>query len=346
MSPVDESRYDEITNALERQYEGTVMRGDEMDNPSRIPTGSLGLDLITGGGIPMGRWTRMYGGFSSTKTRTCWTIIRKAQEMGLSCVYYDVEKQYHKEAVESVGINSAELTVISGTTIEKIGTSLEAMLGVAHLHVIDSCSNAVSIDELEADLAAWRPGLMARAWGKALRRAHDRFDPNENSVILIDQLRTSFGRGMGKASEEPPGGKFLTFLSSMSLNFRRGKWLFYDKHGNLHEKGDPKKTLSGQTEPDGREIVVRAEKSRVGRPELAATLHFDLNNYEFDYDWEYVNAIKYLGLVKQKGSWWNYSPNGKKSEQSVQGDQGLRDLIDENDGLREQIYDAVMESYR
>lgn len=337
---VDESRYEDVVNALEKRYEGAIVKGDERDTPHRIPTGSLGLDFITNGGIPMGRWTRMYGGFSSTKTRTCWSIIREAQEMGLSCVYYDVEKQYNKEAVESVGIDSAELTVVSGTTIEDIGEKMEALLGVAHLHIVDSCSNAVSIDELEADLADWRPGLMARAWGKALRRAHDRFDPNENSVILIDQLRTSFGRG--KTTEEPPGGKFLGFLSSMSLNFRRGKWLFYDKNGFLTDKGESKKTLSGQSEPDGREIIARCEKSRVGRPELAATMHFDLNTYEFDYDWEYVNAVKYLGLVKQKGSWWEYSPNGASSERKVQGDAGLRELLDDTDGLKDMVREAVL----
>lgn len=161
---VDESMRDEIVNALEKRYPNSVSRGDEIENPTRIPFDGIEMNYITGGGIPRGRWTRMYGGYSSTKTRTTWEIIKNAQAMGLNCVYYDVEKQYHKEAVESTGVDTSMLDVISGTTIEQIGTSLEAMLGVAEVHIIDSCSNAVSIDELNAPLEDWRPGLMARAW--------------------------------------------------------------------------------------------------------------------------------------------------------------------------------------
>lgn len=338
MSPVDTTGYEDVVNALEKRYEGTILKGDEQDTPGRIPTGSLNLDYITSGGIPIGRWTRMYGGYSSTKTRSCWSVIKHAQEMGLTCAYYDVEKQYTKEAAESVGVDSSELILVRGSQIEEVGEKLESMLGVAHLHIIDSCSNAVSIDELEADLTEWRPGLMARAWGKALRRAHERFDSGENTVILIDQLRTSFGRG--KSTEEPPGGKFLGFLSSNSLNFRRGKWLFYDKNGHLSENGTSGKTLSGDPEPDGREIKVRADKSRVGRPDLVAVMHFDHNKYDFDYEWEYVNALKSLGVVKQKGSWWEF-PEG---ETKVQGDNGLRGLLNDTEGLREMVYERVMES--
>jgi recombination protein RecA len=340
VSPVDESNYEEIVNALEKKYEGTVLRGDEHDVPARIPTGSLELDYITGGGIPMGRYTRMYGGFSSTKTRTCWSIIAEAQSMGLNCVYYDVEKQYHREAVERAGIDPAQLTVVGGTTIEEIGEKLEALMGVAHLHVIDSCSNAVSIDELDADLTAWRPGLMARAWGKVFRRAHERFDQKENTVVLVDQLRTNFGKG--HTTEEPPGGKFLNFISSMNLSFRRGKWLWYDKNGYLVEEGANLKTLSGDNEPDGRRIHVRCEKSRVGRPELSAVMQFDLRNYEFDYDFEYLKAIKHLEWVERKGSWYTFNGNGK-GEIRKQGDAGLRELLTEVPDLKERLYSATMD---
>jgi hypothetical protein len=185
---------------------------------------------------------------------------------------------------------------------------------------------------------------MARAWGKALRRCHERMDPNENTVILIDQLRTSFGMRGGKTSEEPPGGKFLGYLSSMSLNFRKGKWLMYDKNGYLvdPEKGEAKKTLGGGQEPDGREIIVRCEKSRVGRPDLTAYLHFDHGQYDFDHEWEFVKAVKYLNMVDRSGSWYTYE-NGNGPAR-VQGDKGLRELIEEHD-LYDEIREKVLEMH-
>lgn len=167
-----------------------------------------------------------------------------------------------------------------------------------------------------------------------------------NTAILIDQMSMNFG-GKGKmrggATEEPKGGKFLGFLSSMSLKFERGKWLFYDKNGELTDDGEKavaKLNSHGQIEPAGQEIKVRCEKSRVGRPLLAATLHFDAEAFDFDRDWEFVKAAKDLGIVEQNGSWYTYHPTKGKPDKR-QSDHGIRGIIDEYD-LKPEIYEAVM----
>lgn len=344
-SKVDPSNRKAVIAALEKKYPNTSFMGNEIDDPDRIPFSSLGLNKITGGGIPQGRWTRLYGGFSSGKTRNAYDLIMQAQKLGMECVYYNVEKQYTPTAAASAGIDISKLTVLDCSTIEIVGEMLESMLGVAQFHVIDSCSNAVSVDELEADLTSWRPGLMARAWGKVLRRAHERMDTTDNSVVLIDQMRSTIG-GKGKGDNEaPPGGKFMDFLSSSNLNFRRGKWLFRDRHGNLVEKlsksDTQEKSMSGSMEPQGREIKVRCEKSRVGRPELAATLHFDQDNYIFDYEWEYLNALKFHKMVEQSGSWYEYEFEDG-STKNCQGEQGLRELLREYPDLKLEVEKAVL----
>lgn len=339
--PVDPSQREEIVSKLKSKYEGSVLAGDELHNPKRIPFDCLELNYITGGGIPQGRWTRMYGGWSSTKTRTCYGLIAEAQRMGLDCVYYNVEKQYDDEAAEKAGIDTPKLTIIEGGRIEEIGEKMEALMSVSHLHILDSCSGAISMDELEADVTEWRPGIKARAWGKTLARVHEAMDPHENTCVLIDQLRTNFGGRMKQATEEPPGGKYLNFLSSLNLKFKRGKWLFYDKNGELSEKqGKAEKSLGGSDEPEGRVINVRNEKSRIGRPEQAANIYFDLNHYDFDITWEYAKALKYLGWAKQSGSWWEVSTDAV--EEKVQGDHGLRELVLDNPDLTQEIFDAVM----
>jgi RecA/RadA recombinase len=340
--PVDETRADEIISALESRYEGTILKGDELDNPARISTGSLELDYITNGGVPQGRWSRFYGSFSSGKTRVALETIKQAQDMGMVCAYYNVEKQYTPEAAERIGINTSDLYVIEGSTVESVGEKLEAALGFCHLHVIDSCSNAISIDELNTEPENWRPGIKARTWSKMLNRAHERMDSKENTVILIDQMSKSFGLKGKPTTEEPKGGMFLGFLSSMSLKFTRGKWLMYDKNGFLTDdskKWVRKKTVSGKDDPTGREIIVRCEKSRVGRPELAATLHFDYDKYAFDVDYEFITALKLYEMVEQHGAWWWYD-DGKEIHK-VAGDAGLRSLIHEHD-LHEKIYDVVV----
>lgn len=343
--PVDTSRKAEIISAMESKYEGSVVNGNEMINPPRIPFDNLELNYITGGGVPMGRWSRFYGGWSSTKTRTCYGIIAEAQRMGQDCVYYNVEKQFTTEAAERAGVDTKELLIIEGTTVEAVGDAIEGLMSAAHVHVIDSCSGAISLAELNADLTDQFFGIKARAWGRALSRAHERMDPKENTCILIDQMRTQTSGGkMSQTSQGPPGGNYMQFLSSLNLNFKKGKWLQYDKYGELSEKAKGNKRLGGSEEPDGRVIKIRNEKSRIGRPEQAANLYFDLGNYEFDIEWEYAKALKHLGWAKQSGSWWQV--DCENAEDKVQGDHGLRELVYGNEELMQEIMDAVMDLNR
>lgn len=338
--PVDASKKAELVSAMQSKYEGSVLNGDALHNPPRIPFENLELNYITGGGIPQGRWSRFYGGWSATKTRCCYQLIAEAQRMGLECAYYNVEKQYTTEAAERAGIDTKKLLLVEGTTIEQVGEAMEGFMEAVHFHVLDSASGAVSISELNADIGQSLPGIKARAWGNALSRVHERMSPLENTVVIIDQLRTT-GIMKGRARQEPPGGNYLQYLSSLNLNFQRGGWVQYDKHGDLSEKnGKAAKSLGGGEDPEGRIIKVRNEKSRIGRPERSAHLYFDLNYYDFDIEWEYVKALKTLGWAKQAGSWWEVAT--ESAEAKVQGDHGLREVLREYPDLMQEVMDAVM----
>lgn len=335
--------YDEVVARINRRYEGDLRRGSEIENPPRISTGSLELDAATTGGIPVGRFSRFYGGYSSTKTLTALNVIANAQRMGMKCAYYNVEKQFDPDfSRDAIGVDIDTLTLVEGTTIEEIGDKMEALLGVVHVHVLDSCSYAVSEDELDADIRDWRPGIAARAWGKVFRRLNDRFDHFENTVILIDQVRTNFKTG----SEEAPGGRILDHQSSMTIHFRKGGWLYRNENGWLDDKAKINKGKSGQAEPSGVEIKARVEKSRVGRPLLTATLRWDLDRLEFDRTFELMKAAKYYKVVEQRGAYFYYTPEGKKEPKRFQGEKALREFVQEDSSIQDEIWDAVRDHMR
>ena len=320
-------------NAIRKKYgENSLRYGDEQDAIGRISTGSLAFDYATGGGIPIGRFSRFYGGFSSCKSLTCWRIIQEAQAQGMTCAYYNIEKQYDRSLVERIGIDSKSLMIVEGTTIEETSAKMEALLGSVDLHVVDSCSNAVSIDELNADVADWQMGLAARVWGKVLRRINERISTN-NTVILVDQIRESMAYGGG---HRVPGGRIMEHISSMSVLFRKGKWMFYDKHGNLSVDAVSSDTLSGSAEADGIEIIVKVEKSRVGRPFKTAKMYLDLNKMTFDIDAERTQIAKHFKLVERSGAWYTL-PSGER----VQGINALREYISKNKDFQQKIDDMV-----
>jgi RecA/RadA recombinase len=336
--PVRPEDYDEIVKRISRKYDGDLRRGNEMESADRISTGSLELDVATGGGIPQGRWSRFYGNYSSTKTLTAYRVIAQAQRLGLSCAYYNVEKQYHPKFVERWDVDSKELTVVEGTTIEEIGDKMEALFGVVHLHVVDSCSMAESEDALNADIRDWRPGINARAWGKVFRRLNERFDQHENTVILLDHVTINFQTG----SEVAKGGKIFDHQSSLSIMFRKGKWLHRDSEGVLSETALQRKGSDGQMEPAGIAIACRVEKSRVCRPFRTATRHYDMDNYVFDDVFEYIKAAKHYGIVRPgKGNGrWEYGPEDNPVK--LYGDKQLREWIKADLTLQEEIRDRAM----
>lgn len=344
--PVDPSLYDKTISSIRKKYGNeSVRKGNEYDNPWRIPTGSYELDYATGGGIPIGRWARFFGHASSGKSLAGWNIIRNAQNIhhvmkekteleaqflesigwkkeaktlraelkeflarfpdGMTCVYYNIEKQYHKDFVASRGVDVDKLIVMEGTIIEEVGDKLTAMMPAAHVHVLDSCSAGVPNFVMENDVLKETRGLEARTWNRMFKKAFEFFDHEENVVVQIDQVRVKQGQQQGAEIEEPPGGKMMEHKSDMTIQFKRNSWL-YRANGTLTDdikKAGTIKTLSGYREPDGIEMQARVVKSRVGRPFRAARMRMDYADMGYDTEYELMKAAKHYGVVRQAGSW-------------------------------------------
>src|ERR1044072_5342483 len=258
-----EDKIDEIIARVRSNYgDGKAGRGSEEPPVGRIDTGSLELNYATGNGIPIGRWSRFYGGPSSGKSTKCWNVVANAQKAGMVCAYYNAEKQFTAEFAEKQGVDVSKLILFQGTVIEDIGEILEGTLADIDVHIIDSCSSCVSRVELadglnEREYMAIRP----RKWAQQFAFANERFDQNRNVIILVDQVRTKIGGGPVTVFE-PPGGKYMEHVSSMTVEFKRGSYLWYDKDGLLDDTRNTKqKTLSGASEADGVEIQAKVVKS-------------------------------------------------------------------------------------
>lgn len=338
MSKFTEEGLEEALKAIGKRYPEAL--GTDYDrNPPRISTGSYELDRATGGGMPMGRFSRIWGGYSSGKSLTCWNVIKNAQQMGLGpCVYYNIEKQFHPDFVSSLGVDLNDLIVVEGSIVEDVGTQMETLLGQARVHVLDSLGSAISIDELNTALDAHPAmALKARAWGRALSKALARLD-QENAVIMIDQARDTFSYGGG---EHPPNGRFVEFTSSLTIHFRRGKWLFKDKDGFLDDEGKNTATLSGQTEPHGVTIQAKVGKTRVCKPQRTATMYLDYDKMNFDPLAELTKAATFYNVLEQTSVGRYLTPEGVK----LHGQKAVREYVSTNENFRNQVIAKMKEDY-
>jgi RecA/RadA recombinase len=350
--PVDPTGYDKALADIQKLYnDHVIVDGDTYDNPKRLPFESPQLNFATGGGVPVGRWTRAWGETSSGKTRLMYGILAEAQRQGMTVAYYNIEQQYHIDHVKSVGVDVSKLKVVNTQRIEEVGEIAERLMGSVHVHLFDSCSAGKSIDELNADITDWPRAIKARAWGKAFDRMADRFDDKENTIICIDQARSNQRVPGGIV---PWGSQQMEFQSSLTLKFMKGGWLFKQASGELEaSSGDQKKggatqnksDITGKVEPDGIEVLVRVEKSRVGRPFKTAMMRLDYDGMKLDVPWELTKAAIGLNLIESKAGGNYYIPvEGSDKPLHIRGGDKLKEFIRGDEDLQNDIIDAMFDA--
>lgn len=332
------SEVDSILEKVNKDKPGMVTYGDNFAKTIMIPTGSLELDYITGGGIPVGRFARFYGGAGTGKSLISLKVIANAQKMGYKCALVDIEKQYTPDWARHQGVQVEDLLVINTSVVEDTGEIIEALMSEIDLFVIDSCSMAVSRVALEDGLNGKQYyGGNAKQWKEQFIHLNKFMDKTRNTIIYLDHVTVNFGMG-GITSLTPPGGKMMEHASSTTLEFKRGKWL-WNRDGIFSDTRDTsKKTVSGGTEPDGVEAKVQCVKTRMTNPFKTANLHLDLRNGRFDVIEEYYRAAKYFGIVE--GSSWVKLEGDDKSYRPKE----VRAMIAEDEELQQRIYDTVMEN--
>jgi len=350
--PVDRSLQakllsDIAARAASQKRDNPVHSGSDTPSVRRIPTGSPQLDYATGGGVPIGRWTRLFGGKSSGKSLTCWNIIKHAQAMDMDCVYYNIEGQFDKDYTARTGVDVDRLKVVEGAVIEDVGFELETLLGGFHVHVLDSCSEASSLQEHNAEYGDSLYAAKVRAWSQVFYKVVPHFDLHENVIVYCDQIRDSFGQG----GVHPPGGNLMEHRSSLTLYFKATSWLFRKDNGRLSDDAPAGKSMHGRTEADGIEVAVRVEKSRVGRPFRQAVMHYDLDDARLDVAWELAQAAGFFDedgkpahksgkpsfIEKSSKGGWFTLPDGSK----VQGEDQLAIRLEEDDELRESVVEML-----
>src|SRR4051812_43304564 len=99
---------DKLLNQANKKYGTQIMsKGSAVIAMPRIPTGSLNLDVETGGGIPVGRITTVSGEYSDGKTSIVLKIVAEFQKKWpeKEVVWIDAEGAWNNQWSSTLGVD-------------------------------------------------------------------------------------------------------------------------------------------------------------------------------------------------------------------------------------------------
>lgn len=185
-----------------------------------IPTASMGLNMVIGGGFPRGHQTTLWGNQSAGKSSLLLQTIGMAQKDGLSCGYIDAEKTSNPEWADQLGAQSASIPWSPKSTIaDAANVALEWVRAGMDLIVIDSTSILMpgsffsKTGEMKDFENTGQIGQQARELGQMARMISG--ENFETAIVLVSQVRMDLGGFM--PTQKQSGGKELEHLDALRI---------------------------------------------------------------------------------------------------------------------------------
>ena len=361
-----------IRDAINKQFGFNVSRiASEVDNwmTERISTGSVSLDIILGGGIPVGRMIHVSGMESSSKSMMAYLTGSKFQERRKKKIlwekYCTPGKPIYRELLLPVGSKEGDPLKVALIQFEthsyandwaqKIGLNIDELIFVQPASLEEGLDVAIKLQEMGVELiivdsyAAAKPGLILETESQdkyqlgikqiklddfhgrwqALNNKADREGRIPTTLFAINQRREKIGFNLGDPTYAP-GGKSKDFTAAIDLILRQGDNLTIGS-------GTNKFTI-------GRIVHARTKKNKTYAPAKTTSwdLYFDEGGPvpagKIDNAKSIVLEAVAFEIINKKGSWFAY-----KGKNLAQGAEATIELIRKDNKLFEEIREKLME---
>lgn len=307
-----------LLDAILKNRKDILTRGSELLGlkVGRIPTGIFIFDMLTGGGIPVGRWTEFYGAKSSSKSTLAYKIINNYLKANptMKVLYVDFEHTF-EPAWASRFIEDMDRVIIADPDYGEEGVDLMHDAIEAEdcgLVVIDSLAemSPIGIAELSAikDTRGLHPKLVVKMFRRLGPTTNFRKrNGNPLTYLVINQTTASMATSTFAPQVLKPGGQKKEFMYSLDVR------LYYT--GNTEIKGIPAiwkyeftldKNKLGLAKRAGAFSMIQMDCSK-GR--IGDVLEHD----------EVLAYAKKVGLVQKKGKLWmvKHFPEGFRNQDDM-----------------------------
>lgn len=320
----------EAIDKLNKVYgDGTVGILDKMKfkTYTRTSTGSLGLDIATGGGWPVGRIIEIYGWESTGKSTLCLHAIAEAQKARPErlCALIDTEHSFDRKYAKALGVDVDRLLVTQPDNGEQaFQTTIDLInAGEIGMMIFDSIAGARPKNEIVGDVGDYKIGLHARLTSQVFPQLVNACGSTETTLIVTNQMRNKIG-GYGDPNVVT-GGNASKFYTSLRVEQSRS----VSQLNKVEEGG---------------EVVGNWHKSKVVKNKTAPPFR------EAEYDIRYGEGVDTAGeildyavaseLMKKSGTWYSY-----EGTKLGQGRNVVVQLLRDNDELAQELLLKIKAAY-
>jgi recombination protein RecA len=330
----------EINSTLKlEEGDGLRLGSNSYFTIERIPTGSLVLDRITGGGFALGRHYELYGDENSGKSTIAYMTLALAQQRGSICAVIDPEHSFDNERFAFLGGRPEELILLHPQTAEDAVAVMMMLAGLAKEQkieaiLIDSVSSLLTTDEKIKDPREEdRIASQARMMSRALRRITT---VNKKTLFLwTNQERINVGVKFGNP-KTTSGGRALRYYATGRIEFRKGGKVLGKRH--VARAG---KLVEAEIEV-GRWVQVRVEKDKSTIPHREGAFVFNHRMKRIDPASEIVQLGLEDGIIER-------AANGSYSYEDLDGklhkgtQKKFYKLLNTDETLRDEIIWAIQD---
>lgn len=308
----------------------------------RIPTGSLVVDRIIGGGFALGRHYELFGDENAGKSTILYTAMALSQRRGNVCAMVDPEHSFDNERFAFLGGDPEELLMFWPDDADQAISVMMLLAKYAkerELEIvgIDSVASMLTAEEKAKDPRETdRVASQARMMSRALRRITA---ANQKTLFLwTNQERVDVGIKFGNP-RTTSGGRALRYYATGRIEFRRG--------AKLHRKGRVAKA-GKLVESDvvfGRWTQVRVEKDKSTRPQREGAFVFNHDLKIIDPAYEIIQLGLEDGLIDQTGT-GIYSYTDLDDKEWKGHEKKFTNYLRTEDELRHELVTAIVDQTR
>lgn len=341
-----------LVAAIDKRYgPGSLIVASEMRQYPPLTTGCVGLDIITGGGLPANQWSEVIGYESSGKTSMVHKMVAANQSLNPDFnVLWVAAEKYDRPYAAKLGVDTGRVLVAPTNAMEE---AYQVMVEFSQsqavdLIVLDSYPALVPDEEAGKEMDEFAVGLGARLTGKFFRkvgksaamRERPKSEDKPVTGVIINQWREKIGgfspQGTPKTT---PGGVGKNFAYYLRLEVSRAEFIDEPRPG----KG---KVRVGQV------IKFKTTKNKQAAPQKSCQVDFFFENAqtlgftagEFDVSKELLTWGVYYDLINRRGRYFDFGDRTWDSKDAIV--QSLRGELDLQDQVRDQLLAAASDEVR